>query len=88
VDVLEAAPVIVTKSKPPLQKTMEYHRGAYAVSLALTWEIAESQGADAEAFLSSYVRVMIDEGKEKLSNGYRPGARALGLDLPALLGAR
>ncbi len=88
VDVLEAAPVIVTKSKPPLQKTMEYHRGAYAVSLALTWEIAESQGADAEAFLSSYVRVMIDEGKEKLCNGYRPGARALGLDLPALLGAR
>jgi DNA relaxase NicK len=87
VDVLQSAPVIVMKSKPPLQKTMEYHRSAFAVSLALTWEIVESQGEDADAFLSSYFRLMVDAGKQKLCDGYRPGARALGLDLPALLGA-
>ncbi len=84
-DHLEELPVVVSRSKPPLQRSLEYHRECWSVSLALFWEICESKGLDADAVLVAYVKLIIDKGKRKLTDGYRPGARALGLDIPALL---
>jgi hypothetical protein len=60
-------------------------RDTWAGSLALMYEIAESQGQDGDAIISSLVSLMVDAGKRKLSNGWRPGARSLDLDFVELL---
>jgi hypothetical protein len=83
--VLGESRIVCHKSSPPLQQSLEYMRDTWAGSLALMYEIAESQGQDGDAIISSLVSLMVDAGKRKLSNGWRPGARSLDLDFVELL---
>ena len=84
-DVLGRAAIVVHHTPPPLQRSMEYFRDTWAGNLALVFELAESQGIDGDAYISSLVKLMVDQGKRKLDFGWRPGARALGLDFVSLL---
>lgn len=83
-DALGTMAVRVERAKPPLQAAMEYCRDTWAASFAITWEIAESQGQDADALMCALMREMVERGRERASYT-RPGSRALGLDFAELL---
>jgi hypothetical protein len=87
-DVLGRAVLVVHHTPPPLQRSMEYFRDTWAGNLALVFELAESAGIDGDAYITGLVKLMVDEGKGKLSDGWRPGARSLGLDFVSLLAGR
>jgi DNA relaxase NicK len=75
----------VSRTVPPLQHALEYLRDTWAGALAIAWEVAESQGLDADAHIGVLARLMVEQGKQKLDRGWRPGARSLGLDFERLL---
>ena len=84
-DVLGEAVFVVHHNKPPLQKALEYCRDTWAASFALMFELAESAGQDGDAIVTTFAKLMVDQGKVKIEEGWRPGARDLGLDLVELL---
>jgi hypothetical protein len=87
-DVLGESRIVCHKTAPPLQQSLEYLRDTWAGNVALMYEIAESQGQDGDAIISALVSHMVDAGKRKITNGWRPGARSLDLDFVELLDPR
>jgi hypothetical protein len=86
-DVLGEASFVVHHNKPPLQRALEYCRDTWAASFALLFELAESAGQDGDAIVTTFAKLMVDQGKVKIEKGWRPGARDLGIDLVELLSA-